>query len=54
MPLNNNANLRLVQVDTIILTLFIPAPLENSRFRKLEGIIFKAHFLLMVIPLKQM
>ncbi len=30
----------------------IPAPPEDARFRKPERIIIKAHFLLMVIPLK--
>jgi hypothetical protein len=29
--------------------LYIPAPLEDARFRKPERVIIKAHFLLMVI-----
>jgi hypothetical protein len=30
----------------------IPVPLEGARFRKPERTIIKAHFLLMVVPLK--
>jgi hypothetical protein len=36
----------------LIVVTHIPAPLEDARFRKPERVIIKAHFLLMVIPLK--
>ena len=33
--------------------LYIPVPLEDARFRKLERFIIKAHFLSRVVPLKR-